>query len=375
MKQGKKKTEQHAWTGSDGLLFRLYGRLDHNGVAEVWHQAIAFARQRGELVLDVSGVDYVDGAGAALIARLEEVCAEHGGSFRIEGLHPTFVSLVTMYREQNRRRPAPVKPIRLGFVEQIGLQAVSLVRDLKGFVAFLGETLVAFLGAVIDPRKVRWQETRAIAEAAGFNAMPIIMLIGFLMGLVVAFQSAIPLRRFGAELFVADMLGMAMFRELGPLTTAILLTGRSGSAFAAELGTMQINEEIKAIRAIGLSPVRYLVLSRVLAAMAVMPSLTIFFILFSFVGGGLVIMGFGYSLETYVNRIREAVVLADMLGGLFKALIFSIVVAAVGCYKGLATGLGPSAVGQSTTSAVVTGLVLIAILDGIFAVVYFALGI
>jgi phospholipid/cholesterol/gamma-HCH transport system permease protein len=109
--------------------------------------------------------------------------------------------------------------------------------------------------------------------------------------------------------------------------------------------------------------------------MAVMPTLTIFFILFSFIGGGLVIMGFGYSLDTYINRIREAVVLADMLGGLFKALVFSIVVAAVGCYKGLATGLGPSAVGQSTTSAVVTGLVLIAILDGIFAVVYFALGI
>jgi phospholipid/cholesterol/gamma-HCH transport system permease protein len=375
MKQGKRKTAQYAWIASDGPVLRLSGRLDHNGVAEVWHQAIAFAKERGELVLALSGVEYVDGAGAALIARLEEVCAERGESFHIEGLHPTFVSLVTMYREQNRRRPAPVKPIRLGFVEQIGFQAVAVVRDLRGFVAFLGETLVAFLAAVIDPRKVRWRETRAIAEAAGFNAMPIVMLIGFLMGLVVAFQSAMPLRRFGAELFVADMLGMAMFRELGPLTTAILLAGRSGSAFAAEIGTMEINEEIKAIKAFGLSPVRYLALSRVLAAMAVMPTLTIFFILFSFIGGGLVIMGFGYSLETYINRIREAVVLADMLGGLFKAFVFSIVVAAVGCYKGLATGLGPSAVGQSTTSAVVTGLVFIAILDGIFAVVYFALGI
>jgi phospholipid/cholesterol/gamma-HCH transport system permease protein len=138
---------------------------------------------------------------------------------------------------------------------------------------------------------------------------------------------------------------------------------------------MQINDEIKAIQSMGLSPVRYLAVSRLVAAMLVMPTLTIIFILASLVGGGLVITGFGYSLSTYLDRIRDAVVLMDMLGGLFKAFAFSIVVAAVGCYKGLTTRYGPSAVGESTTSAVVTCLVLIAILDGVFAVIFFALGI
>jgi phospholipid/cholesterol/gamma-HCH transport system permease protein len=359
----------------EGSLLRLLGRLDHGGVAEVWHPAVDAAKEGGELVLDASGVEYVDGAGAALIAHMTELCAGRGGSLRIQGLHPSFAPLVAMYDEENRKRSAPMMPARLGYVEQIGFQAVAVARDLLRFVAFLGETLAGLAAALVDPRKVRWRDTRGIAEAAGLNALPIIMLIGFVMGLVISFQSAIPLRRFGAELFVADMLGMAMIRELGPLTTAILLAGRSGSAFAAEIGTMEINDEIKALKSMGLSPVKYLGVPRVVAAMMVMPTLTIIFIFFSLVGGSLVIMGFGYSLNTYLNRIQAAVVLGDLLGGLFKAWAFSIVVAAVGCYKGLTTGFGPSAVGGSTTSAVVTCLVLIAILDGIFAIVFFALGI
>jgi phospholipid/cholesterol/gamma-HCH transport system permease protein len=306
---------------------------------------------------------------------MEEVCANSGGALTIRGLDPLLVPLVDMYREQNRKMVDPVSPVRLGYLEQIGYEAFRFGRDLKQFVAFLGESLVRFANVAASPRRLRWDDTRAIAESAGLGALPIIMLIGFIMGLVVAFQSAVPLRRFGAELFVADMLGMAMFRELGPLTTAILLAGRSGSAFAAEIGTMEINDEIKAIQAMGISPVLFLAIPRVLAAMLVMPTLTIVFILFSFVGGGLVIMGFGYTLATYLIRIREAVVLMDMIGGLIKAVAFSIAIAAVGCHKGLSTGMGPSAVGKSTTSSVVTCLVIVAILDGVFAVIYYALGI
>jgi phospholipid/cholesterol/gamma-HCH transport system permease protein len=358
-----------------GRTVRLYGRFDTKGVVRLWHRAVGYARQRVELELDASGVEYVDGAGAALLARMEEVCKNSGGALTIRGLDPLLVPLVDMYREQNRKMVDPVSPVRPGYVEQFGYEAFRFGRDLKQFVAFLGESLVRFANVAAKPRRLRWDDTRAIAESAGLGALPIIMLIGFIMGLVVAFQSAVPLRRFGAELFVADMLGMAMFRELGPLTTAILLAGRSGSAFAAEIGTMEINDEIKAIQAMGISPVLFLAIPRMLAAMLVMPTLTIVFILFSFIGGGLVIMGFGYTLTTYLIRIREAVVLMDMIGGLIKAVTFSIAIAAVGCHKGLSTGMGPSAVGKSTTSSVVTCLVIVAILDGVFAVIYYALGI
>ncbi|MEG6549424.1 ABC transporter permease, partial [Desulfocurvibacter africanus] len=175
--------------------------------------------------------------------------------------------------------------------------------------------------------------------------------------------------------FVADLLGLAMFRELGTLTTAILLAGRSGSAFAAEIGTMKVNEEINALATMGISPVQFLAIPRIIAALVVTPILTTFFNLFALAGGSFVVMGFGYPFITYVNRILYMVTLLDIAGGLIKAAAFSIIVAAVGCQKGLTTGTGASAVGSSTTSAVVTGLVLIAVADGVFAVVFFALGV
>jgi phospholipid/cholesterol/gamma-HCH transport system permease protein len=176
-------------------LFRLYGRLDHNGVAEVWHQAIAFARQRGELVLDVSGIDYVDGTGAALLVRMEEVCAEQGGTMSIQGLHPEFSSLVSMYREDNRKRSAPLAPVRPGFVEQVGSNAAEIAMDFLRFVAFLGEAFVGLFAALFAPGRIRWRDTRDLAERVGFNALPIIMLIGFLMGL----GSFLPVRHPAAQ--------------------------------------------------------------------------------------------------------------------------------------------------------------------------------
>ena len=166
-----------------------------------------------------------------------------------------------------------------------------------------------------------------------------------------------------------------MFRELGTLTTSILLAGRSGSAFAAEIGTMKVNEEVNALQTMGISPVQFLAIPRLIATLLVAPILTTFFNLFALAGGAVVVMGFGYPLVTYINRILYMVTLLDIAGGLLKAAAFSIIVAAVGCQKGMATGTGASSVGRSTTSAVVMGLVLIAVADGIFAVVFFALGI
>lgn len=182
------------------------------------------------------------------------------------------------------------------------------------------------------------------------------------------------MRRFGADIFVADLLGIAMLREMGPLITAIILAGRSGSAFAAELGTMKVREEIDALRTMGLEPVRFLVLPRVIAAVAMIPVLTVFANLFGLMGGAIVMRSLGYPLVTYVNQVLSAVTVGDLMGGLLKSFVYGIVVAAVGCLRGLETKTGASAVGQSTTSAVVSGIVLIAIVDGLFAVVFYALG-
>lgn len=359
------------------LRLAFQGRLDSHGAAAVWAQALGLVSGAGDrkVVADASGVGYLDGAGASLILRLEQAAREAGGGLEVRGLSGEFSKLLELYRREAPEPSSGEEPPRPGFIVEVGRRTMAMSRNLAGFVTFVGQCLAALGAAARNPRRVRWKDVLGVAEEAGVNGLPIIALVGTLMGLVMAFQSAVPMARFGAEIFVADLLGLAMFRELGTLTTAILLAGRSGSAFAAEIGTMKVNEEIDALRTMGISPVQFLALPRILAALVVTPILTTFFNLFALAGGSFVVMGFGYPLVTYINRILYMVTLLDIAGGLLKAVAFSVIVAAVGCQKGLATGAGASAVGRSTTSAVVTGLVLIAVTDGLFAVVFFALGI
>jgi phospholipid/cholesterol/gamma-HCH transport system permease protein len=181
--------------------------------------------------------------------------------------------------------------------------------------------------------------------------------------------------QFGAGIYVSNLVSISLLRELGPLITAIILAGRSGSAFAAELGTMKVNDEINALLIMGFNPVRFLAVPRVLAAMIVMPLLTVFANLFGLIGAGIVVCGMGYPLVTYYNRVLSSVHVNDFVGGLFKAVVFGMLVAGIGCLRGLQTGSGAQAVGDSTTRSVVSGIVLIVVTDGLFAVLFYHLGI
>lgn len=355
----------------------LQGRLDSHGVASVWSEALRLieASAGRSVMAEASGVEYLDGSGASLLLRMEMAARDAGGGLEVRGLSRELAQLLDLYRREAPARAHEEQPEKPGFIEEVGRKTALITRNFAGFVAFVGQCVAALAAAARQPGRVRWKDVFAVAEEAGVNGLPIVALVGVLLGLVLAFQSAVPMKRFGAEIFVADLLGLAMFRELGTLTTAILLAGRSGSAFAAEIGTMKVNEEINALMTMGISPVQFLAIPRIIAALVVTPILTTFFNLFALAGGSFVVMGFGYPLVTYINRILYMVTLLDIAGGLLKAAAFSIIVAAVGCQKGLATGTGASAVGSSTTGAVVAGLVLIAVTDGIFAVVFFALGI
>ena len=361
----------------DGNGAVLSGVLDAQGAAQVWQACERLASGAGSegLSLDASGVTALDGAGAALLARMDQLVSVSGGKLDVRGLSAEQAALVAMYREQAPWERFDKEPPQPDFIAETGRKALAVAAHVHEFVTFIGHVAAGLGAAVRNPRIVRWKDALRVAEDAGVNGLPIIVLIGFLMGLILAFQSAIPLERFGAELYVADLLGISMIREMAALVTAILLTGRSGSAFAAEIGTMKVNEEIDALKTMGLSPVQFLALPRIIAALAVMPALTAFFCLFAFIGGAVVVTGFGYPLVTYLSRLVALVSLGDLAGGLFKAMVFSLIVAGVGCQKGLSTGTGAQAVGSSTTSAVVAGLVLIAVADGIFAALFFALGI
>jgi phospholipid/cholesterol/gamma-HCH transport system permease protein len=247
--------------------------------------------------------------------------------------------------------------------------------DIKGQVVFVGELSVAMARAAANPRRVRWADAWLVAEKAGVNAVPIASLIGFIVGLVIAFQSAIPMQQFGVEIYVADLIGLGMLRELGPLMTAIVLVSRSGSAFAAEIGTMKVNQEIDALTTMGLDPVRFLVVPRVIGISAMTPFVTIIATLAGILGGMIVIVSFGYPVVTYFNHVLDSVDLVDFTGGVFKAWVLGVLVGAVGCLRGLQTESGAGAVGDAATSAVVSGIVLITVVDGVFAVAFYYLGI
>jgi len=357
------------------LTVKLAGWLDALAVAGLWHEANAVVAQNhpAQIVVEAAGVTYCDGAGAALLIDLERKVGAK--NFQIQGLPENYQKLLEMFDVQSLGEIVPPKPKHVRLPDQVGLETAHLGRDLRLLVSFVGELAVSLSHALRHPRSVRWRDTLLIAERAGVDALPIVALISFLMGLIMAFQSAVPMKQFGVEIYVANLVGLAMLRELGPLMTAIVLAGRSGSAFAAEIGTMKVNEEVNALSTMGLEPVRFLVVPRVLAGVAVMPLLAVFANLMGLAGGAVVLLSMGYPLVTYVNQVTGAAHLQDLLTGLFKSFVFGILVAGIGCLRGLQTKTGASAVGLSATSAVVSGIILVVVADGIFSVIFYYLGI
>ena len=359
------------------FTFGIDGRLDSSSTGKVCREATEWVvgAKASSVVLDVSRIEYCDGSGIALLVHLRNLQRQAGGKLEIQGLHEEFQELLKDWEpgDLGRLENQPSSP--MNFAEEVGAAVVDVWRDTRSLVSFIGELAAALLNATFHPRSVRWKDMLRVAEAAGVNALPIIVLVSFLIGLIMSFQAAIPLRQFGADIFVANLIALSMLRELGPLMTAIILTGRSGSAFAAELGTMKVREEIDALKTMGLEPVRFLVVPRVIAAVLMTPLLTLFSNLLGLIGGSVVLLSLGFPLITFFHQVQSAVKYGDLLGGLLKSFVFGILVAATGCLRGLQTTTGASAVGESTTRAVVSGIILIVIADGVFSVVYYYLGI
>jgi phospholipid/cholesterol/gamma-HCH transport system permease protein len=355
----------------------LRGRLDRNATASIWRRSIPELRRLrpSSLVIEARDVEYCDGAGIALLVEYKRIQQQNDGRIDIEGLRPPCQELMALFETDQVLSPPPEPGPVVGAVRSVGVLIVRLARDFGDQVNFTGEVFTKLVATAVHPRSLRWKDTLVIAEKAGANAVGIAGLLGFLIGLIIAFQSAASLAAFGAQVFVADLVVLGLLRELGPLITAFVLASRSGSAFAAEIGTMKVNEEIDALTTMALDPVQYLVLPRLIAAVCVLPLLTMFNELFGLIGCGMVMASWHVPPETYIERIRVAASLDDLFGGLVKTLVFGVLIAGLGCLRGLQTGTGPSAVGDSATRAVVSGIVAIIVADGVFAVVYYYLGI
>lgn len=257
-----------------------------------------------------------------------------------------------------------------GFFARFGRKALEVARTNLDHAAFLGTVTVSFLAVLRRPWLLRGQDTVTAMARVGVDAVPIVGLIGFLLGLIMAFMSAVQLAQFGATIYVASLVALAMVRELGPIMTAIVVAGRSGSAFAAEIGTMRVSEEIDALITMGFDPVRFLVLPKLVAAALVVPLLTLYANAFA-IAGGLTVGVFMLDLTptAYMQQTLRTLTLFDILWGFFKSGLFAILIALVGCHRGFAVRGGAESVGKATTSAVVTSIFLIIFVDSVLAVI------
>ena len=352
--------------GTATLVFS--GALDAAGAGALWGEVLARVRaaRSQALVLDLGGLAACDTAGAALVA---EALQQHGGDATVRGASAPVRALLERVQGTGPLPPPPA-PAHVTWREALGGGLTAAL----GGVAFLGETVVALVRLPARARQFRRADLLRTADQAGVRAVPLTLLLGTLMGLILAFQSLVPMQRFGADLYVANLVAISLVRELGPLLAAVILSGRTGSAFAAEIGTMKVNQEIDALATMNIDATTMLVLPRMLAAMLVMPALTVILEMAGLLGMTLVMVGAGYPPVTVGNQVAQWVHPADFYGGMAKAVVFGAVVAGIGCRAGLATGIGPRAVGLSATAAVVGGIVATIVLDGLFAVVFYRLG-
>jgi phospholipid/cholesterol/gamma-HCH transport system permease protein len=263
------------------LRLGLAGRLDARTTGKAWREAtdaVSEARPRA-LVVDASRVDYADGSGIALLHALRRLQEEAGGTFELVGLSAKLAPLLELLAPPTER--LATRGERLPPVAAVGRAVQNLFDEGVALVTFTGQVTAALAWAVAHPRRVRWDDVLLTAQRAGADAVGIVAIVGLLFGLVLSFQSAAALQRFGAQIFMADGLAIGLFREMGALLTAVILAGRSGSAFAAEIGTMKVNEEVDALTTMGIDPTTFLVVPRVVAGVAVMPILTLIFSLFA----------------------------------------------------------------------------------------------
>jgi phospholipid/cholesterol/gamma-HCH transport system permease protein len=359
-------------------VLAVHGRLSFADSQALWEELERFvpeAKGQGRLDLDVSRLTDVDAGCMALLVHLRAKLQESNVACEFVGASPQVEEVVKLLGGRIRVKPKKRRRAR-PLLAQVGDATWEVLLEVKLVLAFLGQLVVAAGRVIRNPRSANWKEVPYLMERSGADAVPVVLLMNLLVGMVMAFQAAKQLKQFGANQLVADLIGISVTRELGPLITAIVLAGRSGAAFAAELGTMRVNEEIDALRTMGFGPMRYLVVPRVLTLMLVLPMLSLGADLMGVIGGLIVgITHLDLSFAGYIQQTRRAVHLWDVGTGILKSIPFGMTIALIACQQGLATQGGAEGVGRRTTSSVVITLFCLIVLDALFTMFFRAVNI
>ena len=325
------------------------------------------------VVADGAHIEALDSAGAWVLQKLLQRLRDQGSAVSLQGLRPEHQRLLDLVAQHAAAPADPTtsagKPPTL--LEAIGRAVVGSLEQGLALLGFIGESALAFGANLAHPGRIRWRPVLFNIRSAGVDALPIVGLLSFLLGIVVAYQAADQLRRYGANIFVADLVGLSMLREFAPLITAIIIAGRSGSAYAAQIGTMSVTEEIDAMRTIGITPMDLLVLPKIVALVIALPLLTVFADVLGVLGGMLMAWAqLDVGFADFLDRFSKAVSITTFAIGIGKAPVFAAIIAVVGCFQGMRTQGGADSVGRQTTRSVVQGIFLVIVADALFSIAF-----
>jgi phospholipid/cholesterol/gamma-HCH transport system permease protein len=365
--------------GPESLLVRMTGawRL-HSGLPSASSVQTEIAKMPAvkSIAFDAGGLQSWDSSAVVFLVELSELCRSRGIRLHRDTLPDGLRRLLDLAEAVPEKKGARQAAAETPFLARVGNTAIGAGASLGEILAFIGDMTLTFFRLLRMRVRFRAVDLFLLIQQSGAQALPIVTLISFLVGVILAFVGAVQLQQFGAQIYVADLVGIAMIREMGAMMTGIIMAGRTGAAFAAQLGTMKVTQEIDAFTTMGFSALEFLVLPRVIALVLMMPLLCLYSDLVGVLGGAAIGVGMlDLSWTTYLRQTSNAVSLGDVCGGVFKASVYGVLIALAGCLRGMQCGNSSSAVGDAATSAVVTGIVAIVVACGIFAVVFYVLGI
>ena len=357
----------------DKLTIHFKDRLDVSNASPLTKEFNTLLRTHkpDSLVIDLDKLIYLDDYGVSVLVGLKKAMGNRRGNFSLANISEQVNEILTMHRfNELGQQPTSVLKTSQNFFTNLGSSTFNIGSEIRFMLMFLGDTCFSLLTFLRHPGSLRFNDTVENMKRVGLDALPIVGLISFLLGLIMAFMSSVQLQQFGANIYVASLVSISMTRELGPIMTAIIVAGRSGSSFAAEIGTMKISEEVDALSTMNINPNFFLVLPRMFAAFLVMPVLTLFSDLFAIAGGLLVgVTMLDLTVSGYTNQTINSLTLFDVFWGVFKSGIFALLISWTGCLKGFQVRGGAAGVGKATTSAVVTSIFLIVLSDSLLVVI------
>jgi len=357
----------------DKLTIHFQDRLDVSNASPLTKEFNTLLRTHkpDSLVIDLDKLTHLDDYGVSVLVGLKKIMGNRRGNFSLANISEQVNEILSMHRfNELGQQPVSVHKTSQNIFANLGSSTFNIGSEVRFMLMFLGDTCFSFLTFLRHPGSLRFNDTVENMKRVGLDALPIVGLISFLLGLIMAFMSSVQLQQFGANIYVASLVSISMTRELGPIMTAIIVAGRSGSSFAAEIGTMKISEEVDALSTMNINPNFFLVLPRMFAAFLVMPVLTLFSDLFAIAGGLLVgVTMLDLTVSGYTNQTIHSLTLFDVFWGVFKSAIFAILISWTGCLKGFQVRGGAAGVGKATTSAVVTSIFLIVLSDSLLVVI------